>query len=234
MGFLLSAFDKPAKLTAEIITAEIKDIIFRIYSPFLILSEFSMCLSKMIVNYTIYIYYVKRFIKMSQTTLDIKEPGLNVLPPGVERHVVNAGGLTGLQIFPDDEIEIINEEGNQICEIICFDKDGKSELGILNQKENCKKSFIKELLKGKDESSLITNLQLKKRNLDINKSKSSILFDEQTPSGEKIKIKSKDKCYAIFAAPQNDMLVSEQNPSSDITIFIKRYKILKDLSLIHI
>ena len=162
---------------------------------------------------------------MSQTTLDIKEPGLNVLPPGVERHVVNAGGLTGLQIFPDDEIEIINEEGNQICEIICFDKDGKSELGILNQKENCKKSFIKELLKGKDESSLITNLQLKKRNLDINKSKSSILFDEQTPSGEKIKIKSKDKCYVIFAAPQNNMLVSEQNPSSDLTLY---------LSLIHI
>ena len=51
----------------------------------------------MIVNYKIYIYYVERFIKMSQTTLDIKEPGLNVLPPGVERHVVNAGGLTGLQ-----------------------------------------------------------------------------------------------------------------------------------------
>ena len=231
MGFLLSAFDKPAKLTAEIITAEIKDIIFRIYSPFLILSAFSMCLSKMIVNYKIYIYYVERFIKMSQTTLDIKEPGLNVLPPGVERHVVNAGGLTGLQIFPDDEIEIINEEGNQICEIICFDKDGKSELGILNQKENCKKSFIKELLKGKDESSLITNLQLKKRNLDINKSKSSILFDEQTPSGEKIKIKSKDKCYVIFAAPQNNMLVSEQNPSSDLTLFIKRYKIVNDKEL---
>ena len=45
---------------------------------------------------------------MSLTTLDIKEPGLNILPPGVERHVVNAGGLTGLQIFPDDEIEILS------------------------------------------------------------------------------------------------------------------------------
>ena len=146
MGFLLSAaFDSPAKLTTEIIIADINDIIFRIYSPFLILSAFSMCLSKMIVNYKIYIYYVERFIKMSQTTLDIKEPGLNVLPPGVERHIVNAGGLTGLQIFPDDEIEIINEEGNQICEIICFDKDGKSELGILNQKENGKKIYIDSL-----------------------------------------------------------------------------------------
>ena len=163
---------------------------------------------------------------MSLTTLDIKEPGLNILPPGVERHVVNAGGLTGLQILPDDEIEIINDEGNQICELICFDKDGKSEVGILSLKENGKKSFIKEILKRKDESSLITNLQLKKRNLDINKSKSSILFDDKTPSGEKIKIKSKDKCYVIFSAPQNEMLVSEQNPSSDLTIFI--------LSLIHI
>ena len=55
---------------------------------------------------------------MSQTTLDIKEPGLNVLPPGVERHVVNAGGLTGLQIFPDDEIEIVNNEGNQLLSLI--------------------------------------------------------------------------------------------------------------------
>ena len=168
---------------------------------------------------------------MPLTTLDIREPGLNVLPPGVERHVVNAGGLTGLQIFPVDEIEIINDEGNQICELICFDKDGKSEIGILSLKENGKKSFIKEILKRKDESSLITNLQLKKRNLDINKSKSSILFDDKTPSGEKIKIKSKDKCYVIFSAPQNDMLVSEQNPSSDLTIFIKRAKIVNDKEL---
>ena len=38
------------------------------------------------------------------TSLDIKEPGLNILPLGVERHVVNGGGLTGIQIFPNDEI----------------------------------------------------------------------------------------------------------------------------------
>ena len=48
---------------------------------------------------------------------DIKYPGLNILPPGVERHIVNGGGLTAFHIFPDDEIEIINNEGNQICEI---------------------------------------------------------------------------------------------------------------------
>ncbi len=54
------------------------------------------------------------------TSMNIKDPGLNILPPGVERYVVNGGGLTGFQIFPDDEIEIINNEGNQICEILVF------------------------------------------------------------------------------------------------------------------
>ena len=74
---------------------------------------------------------------------DIKYPGLNILPPGVERHIVNGGGLTAFHIFPDDEIEIINNEGNQICEIICFNKDGKSDVGILNLKSNNNKNFIK-------------------------------------------------------------------------------------------
>ena len=168
---------------------------------------------------------------MSLTTLDIKEPGLNVLPPGVERHVINAGGLTGLQIFPDDEIEIINEEGNQICEIVCFDKNGKSELGILNLKVNDKASFIRKILTKKVESSLITNHQLKKRNLNINEANSAIVFDNDTPNGEKLKFKSKDKCYVIFAAPQNEMVISDQNPSSDLTLFIKRSKIKDDKEL---
>ena len=44
---------------------------------------------------------------MLGTSKDIKYPGLNILPPGVERHVVNGGGLTAFQIFPDDELEII-------------------------------------------------------------------------------------------------------------------------------
>ena len=123
----------------------------------------------------------------------IREPGLNVLPPGVERHVVNAGGLTGISISPEDEIEIINDEGNQVCEISVFDKNGKSELSILNLKGNKDSSEIKNILLKKDESSLITAHQLKKRNLDINKSKSSLLFDDKTPSGETIKFKSKRK-----------------------------------------
>ena len=139
---------------------------------------------------------------MSQTTLDIKEPGLNALPPGVERYIVEGGGLTGIQVLPDDEIEIINNEGHQVCEISVFNKDGKSELSILGLKEIKDNSEIKKILFKKDETSLQALLQLKRRNLNIEKSKSSIIFDKETQAGETVKLKSKDKCYCIFAAPE--------------------------------
>ena len=44
---------------------------------------------------------------MFGTSKNIKNLGLNILPPGVERHIVNGGALTAFQIFPNDEIEII-------------------------------------------------------------------------------------------------------------------------------
>ena len=162
------------------------------------------------------------------TSLDIKEPGLNALPLGVERHVVNGGGLTGIQILPDDEIEIVNDEGNQICEISVFNKDGKSELAILNLKENKSSSEIKRILSKKIESSLAALYQLKKRNLNINASKSAIVFDKNSKPYEKVKLKAKDKCYCIFSAPGQEMIVHEQNPTTNLTIFIKRAKITKD------
>ena len=162
------------------------------------------------------------------TSLDIKEPGISALPLGVERHVVNGGGLTGVQILPDDEIEIVNDEGNQICEISVFNKDGKSELAILNLKENKSSSEIKRILSKKIESSLAASYQLKKRNLNINASKSAIVFDKNSKPYEKVKLKAKDKCYCIFSAPGQEMIVHEQNPTTNLTIFIKRAKITRD------
>merc|ERR1711965_456955 len=89
--------------------------------------------------------------------------------------------------------------------------DGKSELAILGLKEIKENSEIKKILLKKDETSLQALLQLKKRNLNIEKSKSSLIFDKETKAGENIKLKSKDKCYCIIAAPGKKMVVHEQN-----------------------
>ena len=83
---------------------------------------------------------------MLGTSKDIKNPGLRTLPPGVERYFVKGGGLSVIEVLPEDKIEIINEEGKQICEIIVFNAKGKSDLSILNLKENANAEFSKRAI----------------------------------------------------------------------------------------
>ena len=88
---------------------------------------------------------------MLGTSNEIRNPGLRTLPPGVERYFVKGGGLSVIEIFPEDKIEIINDDGKQVCEIIVFNNKGKPDLSILNLKENANADFSKRA---------ITNLSL--------------------------------------------------------------------------
>ena len=83
---------------------------------------------------------------MLHTSKNIKNPGLRALPSGVERYYIKGGGLSVIEVLPDDKIEIINEEGRQICEIIVFNSKGKSDLSILNLKENANADFSKRTI----------------------------------------------------------------------------------------
>ena len=80
------------------------------------------------------------------SSLNIKNPGLRALPPGVERYSVKGGGLSVIEISPEDKLEIINNEGKQTCEVIVFNSKGKSDLSILNLKENSGGNFSKKTI----------------------------------------------------------------------------------------
>ena len=87
---------------------------------------------------------------MLGTSRDIKNPGLRTLPPGVERYFVKGGGLSVIEVSPEDKIEIINDDGKQISEIVVFDAKGKHNLSILGLKENANADFSKKTIE-KDE-----------------------------------------------------------------------------------
>ena len=160
---------------------------------------------------------------MLGTSKDIKNPGLRTLPPGVERYFVKGGGLSVIEVLPEDKIEIINEEGKQICEIIVFNAKGKSDLSILNLKENANAEFSKRAIANDEKISKL----FKKKSLDLNKAKSSIIFNKDCLMGEKIILTSKDKCVVMIAAPGDAMNVHEQNPPTDLTIFLNKAKFIE-------
>ena len=161
---------------------------------------------------------------MLHTSKDIKNPGLRTLPPGVERYLVNGGGVSVIEILPEDKIEIINDEGMQICEVIAFNSKGKVRSVNFKFKRKCRCCFFKKNYCNRDEK--ISKL-FKKKNLDINKAKSSILFNQDCIMGEKITLTSKDKCVVMIAAPGDAMNVHEQNPPTNLTIFLNRAKFIE-------
>ena len=158
------------------------------------------------------------------TSLDIKNPGLRSLPPGVERYLIIGGGLSVITLDPGDKVEITDTEGKQKCEIIVFNKDGKPDCSLLGLKEKIDPKSIKKILSDKNESAFQAASALKKRNLDIGKVKASILFSEDSEAGQKINLVSKDKCTCIFSAPGNVMKIDEQNPPTDLLLMVQRSK----------
>ena len=104
---------------------------------------------------------------MLGTSNEIRNPGLRTLPPGVERYFVKGVGLSVIEVFPEDKIEIINDDGKQVCEIIVFNNKGKPDLSILNLKENANADFSKRAITNDEK---ITKI-FKKRNLDLHKAK---------------------------------------------------------------
>ena len=116
--------------------------------------------------------------------------------------------------------EIVNNEGKQPCEVIVFNSKGKSDLSILNLKENSDANFSKKTISFDEKISKL----FKRKNLDLDKAKSSIIFDEDCLMGEKITLESKDNCIVMIAAPGSPMNVHEQNPPTDLTIFLNKSK----------
>jgi len=125
-----------------------------------------------------------------------------------------------LEVSPEDKLEIINDEGKQTCEVVVYNYKGKSDLSLLNLKENSDANFSKKTILSDGK---ITKL-FKRKKFDLNKAKSSTLFDKDCPTGEKIILKSKDKCTVMLAAPGEAMNVHNQNPPTDLTVFLNKSK----------
>jgi len=147
--------------------------------------------------------------------------GTYSLPENVERYIVKGQGLIGVDIYKDDLITIVNIEGSQNCETTVFNKDGKNNQNIIGQKNNGNAKFIKYILNNSSDKKVLLN-SLKRKNIDIHKSKSSDFFNIDTKAKEKINLTVEEDAFIIIAAPGEDMEVDLHNPPTDIEVFITR------------
>ena len=61
------------------------------------------------------------------------QPGLRTLPPGMERYRVRGGGAVVVKLEPGDQLNVVDPEGGQPCEIAAFDLSGAEATELLGQ-----------------------------------------------------------------------------------------------------
>jgi aminomethyltransferase len=152
----------------------------------------------------------------------VLEPGLNTLPPDTERYVVRAGGITALELFGGDRIEVVNPEGMQLGEITVFDARGNSDMRLIGAQADGKAKGFKTILGGNDASAIKLARTLKFRGISLDSAHSTSIFSKKSRAGDSISFTANEAVTCIVAAPGEPMLVDQQNTITDLTIFVHR------------
>ena len=151
----------------------------------------------------------------------VLEPGLRRLPPGTERYRIRGGGATVLAVGPGDTLEIIDTEGRQRCELSVFDNRGQSAdaLGVVAK---APATGIEAILSGDSEDARSVAAGLHMRGINWANATALHLFEGDSLPGEQQTFTAERDAVCIVAAPGGPMRVDEQNPPTDLIVFVRR------------
>lgn len=144
------------------------------------------------------------------------------LAPGVERYVVAGGGAQVFTLEPGDRIEIAQLEGGQPVELLAFDAAGRpatEALGLAGQGRA--EGLLRILASGAPDAERV-RFGLFRRQIDPAAGHAARLFGPDAVAGQSVLLVAERMLHVIVAAPAEPMLVWEQNPATDLLVFLTR------------
>ena len=149
-------------------------------------------------------------------------PGLPFLGTGTERYPIRGGGVTVIDLFVGDSIEIIDPEGLQRCEMVVFNRSGKENAASLGAKASGLGEDISRILSGKSDEARRVVSGLEKRCIELAECKAIHLFDGDSRPGERVTFTADQDAVCVIAAPGNDMSPEIRMPPTDLTVLVQR------------
>ena len=151
----------------------------------------------------------------------VLNPGIRMLPPGVERYGVAGGGSVVARVFAGDTIRVVNRQGGQVCEIVAMTADGREEPGILGQTGDGPAEGLRTTLARGGENAEALMAALGAKGLPARFERSVRRFDAGTPAFEEVGFTVERDGVAVVAAPGGDMDVDAHDPPSPLELFIR-------------
>jgi aminomethyltransferase len=156
----------------------------------------------------------------------LREPGLPLFTPGVERHLVRGGGAVILHLFAGDRVAVTDREGRQPCAVAAFAPDGREDLRALGLDAVQESPGINRLLAGRDAETKALAWQLRQRNLPMRVDRVGVLFEKESAPGETVELAVEREAIAIFHAAGGPMAVEGGDPPTDLTIVVRRAQVV--------
>lgn len=154
----------------------------------------------------------------------IIQPQIFSMPPGTERYVVAGSGAALIPIYAGDRVEITNDEGGQLCEVVAADAKG-IDAGIVGMTGDAPATGLKALLASDDQSLRGLRMGLDARGIDLTKPGAFGLFGATSPAKDSAQLIVQRDGTIIIAAVGDAMNIEAQNTTTPLTVMITRAKI---------
>ncbi|MEE8535386.1 MAG: DUF1989 domain-containing protein [Kiloniellales bacterium] len=152
----------------------------------------------------------------------VREPGLALAEPGVERYRVRGGGAVVVQLRAGDRITVRDPEGRQPGELVLCAPDGRPDPGALGAHDGGAAGGLQATLARDDEETRVVLAGLRRRGFDPAAARAINLFGPESPAGESVSFQAERDALCILAAPGEDMAVDAQNPPTPLDLAIVR------------
>ena len=161
-------------------------------------------------------------------------PGLLMLGPGVERYRVTGGGATVLALDAGDELEVVDPEGRQRCELVAFDAGGRSDPGLLGPtgaggnaglRGSSSEPAALGILSTELEDARRVRAGLERAGIDLASVRAASplrLLDGDTPPETRARVVAHADMACVVAAPGEAMSAHGGAPPTDLIAYVHR------------
>ncbi len=152
----------------------------------------------------------------------VLEPGLVLLPPGLERYVVRGNGVTVFHLFAGDRLEIVDPQGRQAAEIVSVALQTGRPITLTGDFKRAEPAGIQRILSEDREDARSVLAALKLKNIKLGECDAMRVLEGDTPPGTSAQLAAEEDLICIVGAPGDDMPVDAQTPPTDLTAYVHR------------
>ncbi len=141
---------------------------------------------------------------------------------GRERYCIRGGAMVVIPLSRGDEIELVDPEGLQLAHVVAFDAGGNICSGQFLPDQTTNGTALASMLQAATPGARKISAKLKLFGINLGAAPTGVFLSGETGPGTRVTRVCEFECIGIFGAPGKPMHPHEQNPPTDLLLWVSR------------